>query len=106
MKQTLLVLGGLVVVLTFAFALAEGSHPFPEQKYETQHPVYNVQTNVGPRNISEKTLVGGNNATNRIWLTVPTNFSTPFGNFTFPADTELDCDVPPGYPNPCNPYGG
>ncbi len=107
------VIWGFLAVLAFLVALisasvwAEGEeHPYSDQKYEIQNPAYNVPTSAGLKNFSEKTLVGGNNATNFIRLTLPTNFSTPLGNFTFPSETQIDCNVPPGYPNPCNPYGG
>jgi hypothetical protein len=102
MKGFFVLVGALALVFTLAFALAEGGHPYPDQKYEIQLPVKNVPTTQGLKNFSEKTLIGGDNATNFIRLTAPFNFTTPFGNYTFPDDTEIDCDVPPGFPNPCD----
>jgi hypothetical protein len=96
MKTALLVIG-LLVVLSAVFAGDE------KTSYWTfDETVAGVQTSVGVRTISEGAKIGGD-FTNSITITEEkTVITKEAGAVTFSEDTEIDCEHPPGTPDPCN----
>ena len=60
-----------------------------------------IQTTNGTANLTEGTLVGGNYA-NSINLTENTTLHIEDEGWkVFGADTQINCDHEPGYPDPC-----
>ncbi len=79
-----------------------------EQQYIVAQNTSDVKVTDGVQNftlnLAVGTLIGGNPETSVIMTearAIPVMQAT---NITFPVDTEIDCDPPPGYPNPCTPY--
>lgn len=92
---SLIILLGLV--LMFGFIVAEGGPS------ELSEEAEDISTSNGVLDLPEGTLIGGN-PTNYITLSEGTTLETTAGSEYFASGTKIDCDVPPGEPNPCDPY--
>lgn len=73
-----------------------------EDLYELSDDVYNVATDIGHINLTKSMFIGGS-PEKHIKLTENRTMPTTAGNITFLNGTEIDCDPPPGHPNPCYP---
>ncbi len=62
--------------------------------------VTGVATNNGTLTFQNGTLIGGDPDT-YITLTQSRTFLVATGSAEYPSGTKVDCNPPPGYPNPC-----
>lgn len=76
---------------------------FANNGYKLSQNVYNVETNIGTVTLHTNNWIGGT-YTNSIFLRERITVDTDQGIIVFDEETEVDCDVPPGHPNPCDPY--
>ncbi len=93
-----LIIASIFVTLIFATAVIASGQAYTLSKGEK-----NVETDVGLVTLYEGTNVGGD-PYNYISLTEGIFLQTTDGEIFFEAGTKVDCDVPPGHPDPCDPY--
>ncbi len=85
-----------IFLVTFAFA--EGD----DAVYVLDENV-SVETSNGVVMLYSGMLIGGA-PKSYIWLVRNYTLNTTVGPTHFFNQTVIDCEVPPGYPNPCTPY--
>jgi len=98
MKRKTLIFGALAVVLVLVLVIRFGLGD--EGVYELAQNHTHVVTNNGTIDLSEGVLIGGN-PQEYIVLTQETSLNTTDGEVIFTNGTKIDCNPPPGYPNPC-----
>ena len=94
-----LVLGTVILLtLSILWLFEAGTAEDSNQLGET---VYGVATTNGTLTFENNTLIGGD-PVSYITLTEGRIFLTTTGQQYYDSGTKIDCNPPPGYPNPCN----
>lgn len=70
--------------------------------YYLAEDVDKVPTDIGEIDLKKDMVIGGN-PQKYIIIIANVTLPTTVGNITFVNGTPIDCDVPPGHPNPCDP---
>lgn len=102
-----------VSLVALSLVLIVASLAIADELYQIAGDPQNIKVKI-PNNVSFSNTIynftimsgmsiGGNPATYAL-LAETVTLHTSVGDIVFTNGTKIDCDVPPGYPDPCDPY--